>query len=134
MRSFKHLLNLKYQKIELIAAFAAAMSDLNGNFEDSEKALVEKVKWIVEIHGDVDSVFRMLKSFEKGTKRLPTDKYGLGSDRAEERSTWKQTAHGEVLSGGKNLPRGHFRWDFGERYVLTEKSLKKVSNFLETFF
>jgi hypothetical protein len=39
----------------------------------------------------------------------------------------------EKLRHDVNLPKAHFRWDFGNRYTLTDSDLKTIQEFVKPF-
>lgn len=92
---------------------------------EEEEALVGKVEHMLWRYG-LYEVLRMLCSFKNGPKRITSFKW-IGGQELE----WVQSAHGEYQSYGKNLPKAHFRWNYGERYVLSEDCLYRLELFLD---
>jgi hypothetical protein len=117
------LLNLKQIKLDFIEEFKKFCGDT-----PTMVALADKLNTIIIYHGDFEGAVRMLNSFKRGTKRLPTDKYTFGDSR--KRGFWKESAHGKYWFVPQ-LPRAHFRWNTGERYTLTVDELIKVEKFLK---
>jgi len=109
----------------------AFAQELFANHKGSETIdlLVDKVENICLNRGDFNGAIRMLKSFKNGTKRLPTYKYGFDCNAKGE---WKYQDGNEKFSMGENDKPAHFRWNFGNRYTLTDKEINTIEGFLKT--
>lgn len=95
-----------------------------------ETALLYKVHSMV-YGGDLATVLRMLYSFRFGAKRIKSNPYGSYTDSMYE---YTDKDGNEKLSHKGNLPRAHFRWNFGKRYTLNADTLQKIETFLGAIF
>lgn len=96
--------------------------------QEIEFYLIHKVNHMIFNKGDFNSVYQMLSSFEKGTKKLRSNV--TGTDGYYE---WVERGGTEYPKHSKNLERAHFRWNYGERYKLNSESLSKISKFLKEY-
>ncbi len=99
------------------------------NFNDTQIALIDKIEHIIFYRGGLKDVVIMLNSFNKGVKRLKT----CGkSDYVHERQYNHTDKDGNFkLSHSGNLPNGHFRWNSGNRYIVSEEDLRKITLFIK---
>ena len=79
--------------------------------------------WGIDIGSDFESVIRMLYSFRNGPKS------GIKVADPEDNYEWTNKDGNEKYST-KNLPKAHFRWDWG-RYTLSKESVDKITEFVD---
>jgi|GEM_PF-6902269 len=94
----------------------------------SEYALIEKVMHMVEKF-DFYNTVNFLNRLPKGVKRLRSNPYGERNH--ESYYDYTEKDGNEKLSHKGNLPKAHFRWNYGERYILSAESIEKVITFLK---
>lgn len=92
--------------------------------QEEDRQLLSKANWMIN-YRDFDSLIRMLCSFKNGPKRLPTNKYA-----GDVKGSWVDSAHGSYWSSGPNDERGHFRWDCGKRFTLSNKTILNLEHFI----
>lgn len=99
------------------------------NLTKTQYALINKVDNMLAKNGLLD-VIVMLNSFnKKGLKRISSNPFG--ERKHEEQYKYTDKDGNEKLSHAGNLPNAHFRWNFGERYILTEEDLNKIERFIK---
>lgn len=98
------------------------------NISETQYALIDKVENMLDKGNGLKDVLIMLNSFSRGTKRLRSNIGGT-----EEYHQWTAKDGNEKLSHSGNLPRGHFRWNHGERYTLTYEELNKIQGFINPY-
>jgi len=92
--------------------------------EQADRALINKVyHMLFDIGSDFESVIRMLYSFRNGPKS------GIKVADPEDNYEWTNKDGNEKYST-KNLPKAHFRWDWG-RYTLSKESVDKITEFVD---
>lgn len=96
------------------------------NLTETQYALIDKVEHILFYRSGLKDVIIMLNSFSRGTKRLRSN-----HDKNDRGYEWTYKDGNEKRSHSGNLTKAHFRWNFGERYTLTETDLKLVSEFIK---
>ncbi len=95
------------------------------DLEQADRALINKVyHMLFDIGSDFESVIRMLYSFRNGPKS------GIKVADPEDNYEWTNKDGNEKYST-KNLPKAHFRWDWG-RYTLSKESVDKITEFVDT--
>lgn len=143
MKKYNCLLKLKQLKEQFVFDLLRALSSIqdtdllmnnwkNRNYNSTLKewseqlgldeknwSLIDKVEHII-LRGDFDGAIAMLKSFRKGTKRLRSNVRGN-----EDYYIWVERGGTEYNRHEKNLPRAHFRWNYGERYTLDWVTIEK---------
>ena len=93
---------------------------------EAEAALMDKIKHMLLIKdNDLGSVIRMLHSFRHGVKKHL--KYRDYEDLYE----YVSKDGNDKYSHGQNLKKGHFRWNFDKRYVLSGSSVRKITLFVD---
>ncbi len=106
------------------------------NITDIQYALIDKVENMLDKGAGLKDVIIMLNSFSRpkglngvrGTKRLRTNIRG-----DEDYHEWTEKDGNEKLSHKGNLPNAHFRWNYGERYTLTDEELNKIQEFINPY-
>lgn len=94
------------------------------DLEQADRALINKVyHMLFDIGSDFESVIRMLYSFRNGPKS------GIKVADPEDNYEWTNKDGNEKYST-KNLPKAHFRWDWG-RYTLSKESVDKITEFVD---
>lgn len=93
----------------------------------AEYALIEKVYHMVN-RFDFYNTVNFLNALPRGVKRL---KSNPDENDHEKQYEWTDKDGNEKLSHKGNLPKAHFRWNHGERYILSEESIQKVIRFLK---
>lgn len=98
---------------------------LGKELSEEDEALIDKIEYMLLIkHNDFASVIRMLWNFRKGVKS------GLKVRNPEQNYKWT-SKDGNEKHSTSNLPRAHFRWNYGKRYVLSPRSVKKITEFVD---
>ncbi len=98
------------------------------NLTETQYALISKVESMLDKGAGLKDVLIMLNSFSRGTKRLRTNIRG-----DENYHEWIDKDGNEKLSHKGNIPNAHFRWNFGERYTLTDEELNKIQGFINPY-
>lgn len=99
---------------------------------DATDALIDKTKHMLCCRGGLYDVLIMFHSFRYGPKKRL-------------RSNPKQWDHNEqyeyeIKSGNEklrhkgNLPKGHFRWNYGKRYLLSKEEVEALTRFMMPFY
>lgn len=101
------------------------------NITTTQYALLKKVENMLDKGNGLTDVLIMFNSFSRGTKRLKT--CGASDYVHEKQYEWTEKDGNEKLSHRGNLPRAHFRWNFGERYTLTDEELNKIQGFINPY-
>lgn len=101
------------------------------NLTETQYSLIKKVENMLNKGNGLSDVLIMLNSFSRGTKRLKTN---ITCDsRHEKQYQWTEKDGNEKLSHKGNLPKAHFRWNYGERYTLTDEELNKIQGFINPY-
>jgi len=98
------------------------------NITEIQYFLLDKVENMLYKANGLTDVLYMLNSFSRGTKRLKTNPYNSDEGLLYE---WTNKNGNEKYSHKGNLPRAHFRWNYGERYTLSEEDLRKLALFIK---
>jgi len=127
--------------IELTSLFCGVLQDelKNTNFYSVDElvkfnltqqqiALIGKVHNMLDKGNGLKDVIIMINSFSRGTKRLKTNPYNTNEGDLYE---WTNKDGNEKYSHKGNIPNAHFRWDYGQRYTLSEEDLRKISLFIK---
>jgi len=142
---YLHLCNLTKIREQFILDFYRALSGkskatLPKDIWGAEKSLFELTEaghaLLLKVHsmvygGDLATVLRMLYSFRFGVKRIKSNPYGKNTDSMYE---WTDKDGNEKLSHKRNLPKAHFRWNYGKRYTLSVLELERIETFLGAIF
>ena len=100
------------------------------NLNETQQALVGKVEHMLFYKSGLLDVIMMLNSFSKGVKAVGGNKDSYTHDKQYQ---WTDKDGNEKLSHAGNLPKAHFRWDFGKRYVLDTKDLQSIAELVKPF-
>lgn len=95
---------------------------------EEEHALISKLCHIIFNRGGFKPALEMLKSFKRGVKALGDDKNEYSHER---RYAWTTKDGNDKLSHGKNLPKAHFRWNEGKRYILSSEQIYKIEHLIK---
>lgn len=87
---------------------------------------LDKVRHMIFNRGDFLAVIQMLASFKCGPKRLKSNYKGT-----DDYYEWTDKGGNSKLSHKGNLPKAHFRWNYGGRYLLTEDDVNKIYEFVK---
>jgi len=98
------------------------------NLTETQYSLIKKVENMLDKGNGLADVLIMLNSFSRGTKRLRSNIRG-----DEDYHDWTDKDGNEKLSHKGNLPKAHFRWNYGERYTLTDEELNKIQRFINPY-
>lgn len=93
-----------------------------------EYYLIDKVDAMVDKF-DFYNTVNFLNALPRGVKRLKSNPYGERNHENQYEYTNKDG--NEKLSHKGNFPKAHFRWNFGERYILDQESIDKIIKFLK---
>ncbi len=98
---------------------------------ETQYSLIDKVDSMLDKGAGLKDVLIMLNSFSRGTKRIKSNPYGGRNH--ESYYDWTEKDGNEKLSHKGNIPKAHFRWNYGERYTLTDEELNKIQQFINPF-
>jgi len=101
--------------------------DLRG-LQENEQALIEKLCHIIFNRGGFKPALDMLKSFKRGVKALGDNKKQYDH---EKRYTLTDKDGNLKYSHKGNLPKAHFRWNYGTRYVLSSEQIDKIESLIK---
>lgn len=121
-----------YKKHNRIAFIATKYKNIPYNFSDlkglqeNEEALLSKLCHIIFNRGGFKPALEMLKSFKNGVKRLRSnfDAEDRGREYTDKDGNYK-------FSHKQNLPKAHFRWNEGNRYILTAEQIDKIESLIK---
>lgn len=102
----------------------------------TQYSLIDKIDSMLDKGNSLGDVLIMLNSFlrpkglngVRGTKRLRSNVRGT-----DDYHEWTEKDGNEKLSHKGNLPKAHFRWNYGERYILTDEELNKIQKFISPY-
>jgi len=100
------------------------------NLTEAGHALLIKVVHMMG-ENDMATVLRMLYSFRFGVKRI---RMHFDSWDHEKQYDYTDKNGNEKLSHKGNLPKAHFRWNNGGRYILSDLELQRIETFLGAIF
>lgn len=120
------LASITKEKVKGIQIYNDSLDKLNLN--STQKALVIKVYHMTDKGAGLKDIIKMLNSFSKGTKRIKSNRW---DNHHEMQYEFTEKDGNEKYSHKGNIPNAHFRWDYGQRYTLSEEDLRKISLFIK---
>jgi len=102
------------------------------NLTEAGQALITKVHHMI-YEADLATMLRMLYSFRFGVKRLKSFPGGVGTY-PDQLYEYTDKDGNEKYSHKGNLPKAHFRWNNGGRYILSDLELQRIETFLGAIF
>ena len=98
------------------------------NLSVTQYALINKIEHMYYKGSGLKDIVIMLDSFKRGIKRLKTCQSSHSTH--DRQYNWTEKDGNEKYSHKGNLPRGHFKWNGGTRYILSDEDLTTIADFI----